>query len=530
PPRVELPPGELPPGELLGASVELGHALRHAGQSASVELADDRWETTRVVIVGAGIAGLSAARRLSQAGLDDFVLLELEPQPGGTSRSGSTPVVPCPWGAHYVPAPTRHQRALCDLLGELGVFAGQDALGDPIVAEQFRVRAPEERVFYKGFWQEGLYLHEGASAEDLRQLQAFQQEVARWVAWRDAAGRPAFTLPMARSSDDAELRELDRISLADWLRQRGLDSPRLHWLADYACRDDYGLRSEATSAWAGLFYFAARVPGAESHSRPFITWPEGNGRLVRHLAAPLARQLRLGWAAREVIHHDAAGRGGMDVIAISGTGQAARGYRADRVIFAAPHFLAPYVVRSLRDARPAYLPDFQYGAWAVANLTLDQPPAGRGFPLAWDNVLYESPSLGYVATSYQRGLDHGPAVLTWYYPLCDESPEHARQRLLQAGRDEWAEVALADLQPAHPDIRQRVRRIDVMRWGHAMIRPVPGFIWGAARELATRPLGGLHFAHSDLSGLPLFEEAFYRGTLAAEQVLMELGYDERTIL
>ena len=66
--------------------------------------------------------------------------------------------------------------------------------------------------------------------------------------------------------------------------QQGWDSPPLLWLVDYACRDDYGLSSDRTSAWAGIFYFAARVSGAGDESQPIITWPEGNGRIVDFLA------------------------------------------------------------------------------------------------------------------------------------------------------------------------------------------------------------------------------------------------------
>jgi hypothetical protein len=69
-----------------------------------------------------------------------------------------------------------------------------------------------------------------------------------------------------------------------------------------------------------------------------------------------------------------------------------------------------------------------------------------------------------------------------------------------------------------------------MRWGHAMIRAVPGFLWGGARQRASEPYRGIAFAHSDLSGLPLFEEAFDRGTRAAEWVLRELGLESESIL
>jgi hypothetical protein len=143
------------------------------------------------------------------------------------------------------------------------------------------------------------------------------------------------------------------------------------------------------------------------------------------------------------------------------------------------------------------------------------------FPLCWDNVLYGSRSLGYVAATHQRGLDYGPTVFTWYYPLADDDPRQARERLLSTDRDQWADIALADLETAHPDIRELTERLDVMRWGHAMIRPVPGFCWNPAREQAAKPYRGIHFAHSDLSGLALFEEAFAQGNRAAAEVLNE---------
>jgi hypothetical protein len=83
----------------------------------------------------------------------------------------------------------------------------------------------------------------------------------------------------------------------------------------------------------------------------------------------------------------------------------------------------------------------------------------------------------------------------------------------------WAERILGDLSKPHPDIREIVARLDLMRWGHAMVRPVPGFVWGEARQRLERAPDRVLFAHSDLSGYSVFEEANYRGVLAAERVL-----------
>lgn len=506
----------LPPGELVGVDVDLGHRLRLPPPAPAV------WEDVPVVIVGAGVAGLAAAWRLLRGGFDRFVLLELEGAPGGTSRSGSSGVVPHPWGAHYLPAPMAENRTLLTLLNEMGAVEGTDREGQPVYAEHVLCRDPHERLFAYCEWHEGLYLAAGASDEDREQHRRFLREVDRWVAWRDGKGHKAFALPMAAGSDDAEITVLDRLSMAEWMGRRRFTSRRLRWLVEYGCRDDYGATAEDTSAWAGLFYFASRrrSPGAEP--QPLLTWPEGNGRLVAHLAGKCKRQLRLGLAAADVRPTDPAGKRGVEVVALAKVRRVV-GFRAEQVIFAAPQFLTRYVIRPYREKPPAHLAAFEYGSWMVANLHLESRPSEPGVPLCWDNVLYDSLSLGYVVATHQAGLDYGPTIFTYYYPLTATNSNAARAQLLQLGRDEWAELALADLGRAHPDLRPRVSRIDVMRWGHAMIRPKPGFVWGRGRREAARPRRGIHFAHSDLSGLALFEEAFAQGVRAAEEVLRERG-------
>jgi len=44
-------------------------------------------------------------------------------------------------------------------------------------------------------------------------------------------------------------------------------------------------------------------------------------------------------------------------------------------------------------------------------------------------------------------------------------------------------------------------------------------LWSEALTASARPLGRLHFAHTDLSGLALFEEAFDHGVRAAAEIL-----------
>jgi hypothetical protein len=497
-------------GSIVGASRGRGHQLRDGFRPRP-----DRWEEIPAVVVGAGVAGLSAAWRLERAELRDFVVLELEDLPGGTSRSGRSTVTAYPWGAHYVPVPHPGNAPLVRVLEEIGAVTGRDAGGRPVYAEEVLCREPQERLFYRGEWFEGLYPRVGADAADVRQMQELEADMRRWAAWRDDQGRRAFALPREKGTDDARIRALDGQSFADYLAAHGWTSPRLRWFAEYGCRDDFGATLDQTSAWAGIHYYAGRIERTGAESAELLTWPEGNGRLVRHLAEVAGGRLRTGALVTEVQPI----RGGAEVVYASATGEVV-GVRARAVVFALPRFLVPHLVTGA----PHLAGDFVYGSWMVANLTLSGRPQGRGFPLSWDNVLYDSPSLGYVVATHQTGRDHGATVFTYYRPFVETDVRATRARLQDTPWSQWVEQILADLRPAHPDLESLVERVDVCVWGHAMVRPRPGFVWGDSLRAAALPIGPIHFAHTDLSGMALFEEAQYWGVHAAEGALTTLGH------
>jgi hypothetical protein len=233
-------------------------------------------------------------------------------------------------------------------------------------------------------------------------------------------------------------------------------------------------------------------------------------------------KVRLSLVVTDVIPVESTQGSNVDVIAVDHDARTALGFHTRRVIFAVPQFLTRYLIRPCRDHSPSESSVFEYGPWFVANLFLQDRPAERDFPLAWDNVLYESPALGYVVATHQRGMDHGPTIFTYYYPFCETDARAAREKLFGMDWQSCADVVLTDLRRAHPDLDTLVHRLDVMRWGHAMIRPRPGTLWSPARQTAALPFRGIHFAHTDLSGIALFEEAFYHGVRAAEEVLAVL--------
>jgi 2-polyprenyl-6-methoxyphenol hydroxylase-like FAD-dependent oxidoreductase len=502
------------PGAIVGANAALGHALRDGKLPPVSETAE-----AGIVIVGGGIGGLAAACQLQRKGCPDFTLLELDARVGGNAVSGRNEVSAYPWGAHYVPIAGSEMPEVTALFEELGIIQGRDAGGLPVYNEEYLCADPMERLYMRGRWQEGFVPQTGLSDAERRQIDAFFEEMKRLQAARGRDGRRAFTIPLDGSSGDEEFRRLDKITMADYLREKGWWAcAPLRWYVNYCCRDDYGAGIDEVSAWAGAHYFAARDSrAANAPGYAVVTWPEGNGWLARRLQEPVAAHIRSSCAVWNVeTSGDAVLVDYFDVA----RGRSIR-LRARGVVWAAPRFVAQRAIASLRSAPPSASPA-AYSPWMVANVTLDAVPAGAGMQLCWDNVMYDSGSLGYVVATHQ---DVQPVprrtVLTYYQPLDDEAPLAARQKALNRSHADWCTLILADLSGPHPDIADHVKQIDVWLWGHAMVRPVPGVIWGPARAAMLEPLGNIVFDNSDLSGISIFEEAYTRGVRAANHLLQQ---------
>lgn len=505
------------PGRVVGGRLERGHRVGQLGYL--FDSAPKR--SLPILVIGSGIAGLSAAWRLHRSGEPRFLVLELESQPGGTSAYGKEGIVPHPWGAHYLPVPAPHHQSLCALLSELGAVQ-TDPDGEVIGHESCLVRDPEERLFVAGEWIEGLEPTPFITLADQRQMAQFRQLVLSWAAWRDIRGRRAFDLPVSRCSDDAEVTSLDKISAQDWLTTQGFTSKPLRWMLEYACRDDYGTGLHTTSAWALLFYHAARIRQPSQLSAPFLTWPEGNGKIVQHLERVVGERLLCDRTVLDVLPLEHCVR----VTVLDAATDRCEIIEAERVILATPSFVVPHLVRPFRERPPAHYQAFSYSPWLVGNLHLHQRPRSRGFPLAWDNVIYAGASLGYVVATHQTLEDDGPTIWTYYQPMIDTDLKLARTRLAAADQVSAWDALVAELSAAHPNLVECATRLDVWHFGHAMIRPVPGFVTGQARKKAAEPFGRIHFAHTDLSGVALLDEAHFHGVRAADEVLFAMRHVE----
>lgn len=499
-------------GSIIGASHKLGHRLR----SPQFPLPSSE-RRTGVVIVGGGIAGLSAAWKLKRSGFNDFLLLEMEAHTGGNSSSGSNAVSAYPWGAHYVPLLTQEANSARALFEELGIITGYQN-GTPEYNEYYLCADPHERLYRFGRWQDGLVPQIGLTEDDQRQYREFFAQMEAYKQMMGNDGKRAFAIPLDKSSADETLRKLDAISMADYLREHGWNSEPLLWYIDYCCRDDFGAKLEHVSAWAGIHYFASRNGKAANNGDPqsVITWPEGNGFLADRLREAVRDHIITNALTYKLTEQD----GHVTLNYLNATDETTASINASAVILATPRFVAERLLVGGTASK-----ELEYSPWVVANITLDTMPKGTGAPLSWDNMIYGSKLLGYITATHQH-LDRNPrnTVLTYYWPLTHTTPKSAREEAIARTYEEWRDIFLHELFAVHPELKGHVKQLDICLWGHGMIRPYPGFIWGATRQAMAQPSPRIFHAHSDMSGISIFEEANYQGVKAAEALMSSLKH------
>jgi protoporphyrinogen oxidase len=507
------------PCRLLGPSRRLGHKIRDGEITAAA--APVTLPRRKVVIVGGGIAGLSAAWWLEKQGFTNFLLLEMEKQTGGNSMCGSNEISAFPWGAHYVPIANDESSYVKMLFEELGIIEGHDHNGLPVYNELYLCHDPQERLFKDGAFQDGLVPRKGLQPEDSREIARFFEIIYDYRKRRGKDGKPAFAIPLALSSQDSEFLNLDRLSMLEWLGKNNFKSRPLLWYLNYCCRDDYGGGSDRVSAWAGLHYFAGRTgKSANSEAYSVVTWPEGNGFLVRKLQEKNKDRIVTG-AAVVGIKSSATGLVTRFLRHDSGMEWAVE---SDLLIFAAPRYMSKCLIADYRKHDHAEHADLAYAPWMVANLSLKKLPEARGESIAWDNVSYYSTSLGYVVATHQDITTRPAAsVITYYAPLTATEPVAERLKLQESAESQWRKLIVADLEKIHPGIAADILSIDLWPWGHGMVRPSVGFIWGENRKKMRESDGPIFFAHSDMSGISNFEEAQYQGVEAARNLLDRLA-------
>jgi oxygen-dependent protoporphyrinogen oxidase len=435
----------------------------------------------RIVVVGAGIAGLACAFRLQRAG-HEVEVFEREAVPGGRMRSERRGDFVVDRGAQFIASGYRNLHALAR---ELGI----DGAIHPVArSSNAMLRAGELLPGEWGTPQAFLGSRLLGARAKLR-LARLPFEL-----WRHR--KVLEPLRPERAAD------LDREDLATWAR-RTIGEENLSYLLGPALSSTFDSDPEHLSGAFALLALRFVTQGFRLQC-----FAGGIGLLTRTLAERLS--VRVGWAVSS-IESDS---GGVRVRYVAPSGE--RTWDADAVVVAVPGTLVPALCPKLTPAERAFYEDVHYCKGAIAFLLFDEAPA----------------TLPYYGVAFPRpeGLDlYGLAVDHWKPGVCPPGAgivnaaltEAAAARL--AGASDEAIVACVLENLARTPIGRLVPRdAFVHRWDPMLPQFRAGYLPRLRSFLArTDRSPRLAFAGDYLVG-PYTEAALTSGLRAATEISRQL--------
>ncbi len=425
----------------------------------------------RVVVVGAGVSGLTAARDLAQAGAD-VTVLEARDRIGGRTWTADVEGAAIDLGGSWIHGP----------------------IGNPLADE---VRAAGLPWANDGLWGMGLtvFIEGGADGDGWAPAHVAATLVASQADF-DPAEAAAALGPAATYRDAAEWYVHDR-RLADV--QADVVRFGIEWL-------------EATLNIAGLpdRVSVRGTAGYVDHGGGNVMISGGYTRLVEHLATGL--DIRTGEVVTAIDHGDAGGAGGGGASVLTATGR----YECDRVVVTLPLT----VLQQRRVAFTPAIPDHEAAADRLAMANLEKavfrfderfwPASARRMTFVSDDHRFPS----WIDTTYHAGA---PTLIAFYNPL-------ATPGLADRSLDERAAMALSVLRLMIPDAPDPIAvhmtdwTNDPLALGSYSYIPVGGS--PADMEQLARPASDrLFFAgeHTDAHHFGTVHAAFLSGRRAATQ-------------
>jgi oxygen-dependent protoporphyrinogen oxidase len=444
--------------------------------------------TPRVLVVGAGAAGLAAAQRLADAGCD-VVVLERDARAGGRLAGERREGFTLESGAQLVSSAHRHLAAVLTALGRSD--------------ELLPLRSGGEAQLRNGF----LHEIEGEGVRDLA-----RRPHVGWIGALRAQRLPRLLrryAPMLDLGAPERAAPLDDRSLGDFARLYFGAGALAGWIGPETSCDGLGDEEEDSRALF-LQRRAAQGGGVPALLR------SGAGALAA--AAAQGIEVRLGAEGTRV---DADGPGGALVRFRSGDVEGTMG--ADAVIVATPgddaaRIAAPLLVAAERD----FFAGLEYAPAIVLEVALGDPlvprwlrvrvPRAEGWPIASLTLEPGRP----------RGRVPDGASLARLVARADWSAER-----LAAADDAIAKELARCLFRLFPAAENRVRFSRVTRWARAL----PRFQVGRYRALASfvrvqadrRAVGRRLYFAGDYLADPSLEGALASGLRAAEAVRDDLG-------
>ncbi|MCX5205568.1 FAD-dependent oxidoreductase [Streptomyces sp. NBC_00237] len=436
-----------------------------------------------VVVVGAGIAGLTAAWRLQQQGAHVRVL-ERAPEAGGRMRTVDHDGFRFEVGASIL---GQNYTGMRDLITELGL-TNQYGPANTLCGFQRDGIVHRFRADTKSDLLRTRLLGLRTKLAVLRALPTFIAQRAH-LDWDTTHGNVA----------------LDRLSATQYA-QRHLTQEAIDYLCEPLIGGGIVLASPDDLTAADMLFYAAKLLG------PHFNSPQGVGLLTRTLASRLPVELN---AEVEAVHRDS---DGVRITWRQADGTS-RSEHADAAVVAVPAPRVSALLPDLSDQDRTYLDAIPYSRALVVSLGLERAPDEKAFALFLNRATH--PSVVGIELHHNKipgRVDDGRGLLTLH------GRREFTDRWWDAEDTTVVEQAVAAVSGVFPEVRGTVRSSLVTRHDHALVVRPPGG-YGPLRAFnARRPradpaiqLAGDYFGPSSTYG------ALRSGEHAAARLLAHMA-------
>ncbi len=470
-------------------------------------------ETVPVVIIGGGVAGLSAAYSLSDL---KPVLIEQAAQFGGNAKAERWEGTDYTIGAAYMGLP-EEGTPLAQMMKDIGLEG------------KFKVEtaAKDETVTLHGAVK-GLFWQGTTDPANAAQFKSVYDKLIAFGANELPAIPPA---PDADAEARKDLNELDSVSFADWFKE---NLPNLHphieeMFREYCWSAFAGEAEEVSAAQALNFICADLVSEA--------ILPGGNAAIAHALFDYLKMKLpdgslRSGSLVIDISHYkDATGEGVR--VCYEGPDGALKTIQAKACVVTSAKFISKIVVSDLPADQLSAIESMEWRAYVVANVLLKNPSTSPAYDLYClkneiphdaKKAIGERVFTDVAFASWAQPDPTGHSVVSLFRPYPYSG---GREELYSPGAFEKLK---ADFTATIPDLLKTIGAetnpvvaVRMSRWGHALPLAAKGLIANGTFEKASRPFGRIFFGQQDSWGSPCFESAVASARAAADLARKAVG-------
>jgi hypothetical protein len=498
----------------------------------------DGGESFDAIIVGGGLAGLSAAfHLLRERPSARLLILEAGPALGGNAGRDDAAPLPGPASTAGAYCATPGADWLRAVYRELEVDWNAHLIDDPVDNFYFDEHAPGVTPGHRG-WNIDTFEQGLARAPYPPQIIA-DLERARQAILR--LGEAGVTDPADESPSEHDA--LAMVSLDHYLRTTiGCDPAVVDLFTVYALTA-FGGTAAQVNAHSAVGFLAS-----EFQRHAIFTFPGGTSELTRRFQRWLGEEPdaspRVEVNATVLRIDPYSERVGASLVYHQN--RIFRRVAARRIIVAAPAQAARRLVEHVSDAaRQEAWSQIHAAPIVVANVALRRATPllqlGLGYSQSWFGGRH---FVNFTVADWAgdaRAEAERATTLTVYggcSAALDALPE-ARMALMQTPFSDYEASLRSDLarlmRGADFDFDRDVTALYLYRWGHSMLRPPPNWLFGttskaggapdrstAPRRIACAPLGPLLFAGQHAQGAPSVESALASGRRAALKALESL--------